>query len=240
MQQITASKKYPNGIQVSWTEEGSDKNDFFSYEDLVGQKINAFDLLTNPRSYQVNAPGHKIETMIPGCSLDSCEGEIMIARLYDAPRELAWRVWTEPGLIMQWWGPKGYTSPLCRNDLRVGGTYLYCMRSPGGQDYWTTGTYREVVRPERIVCTDSYADEKGIIVPATYYGMSPDIPGERLLSVTFREQAGRTRLTLKYNGIPPGEENDLARSGWHETLDKYAGVLSTMVFGGGRVPVMNR
>ena len=63
MQQITGSKKYQNGIQVFWTDKGTDLNDFFSYEDLIDQKINAFDLLNNPRIYQMNAASHKIESL---------------------------------------------------------------------------------------------------------------------------------------------------------------------------------
>ena len=81
MQQITASKKYTNGIQVFWSEAGNERYDFFSYEDLVEQKINAFDLLENPRSYRMNVPGHTIESAVPGCDLDTCEGEIVITRL---------------------------------------------------------------------------------------------------------------------------------------------------------------
>jgi len=232
MQQITSSKKYQNGIQVFWSDAGTDLNDFFSYEELIDQKINALDLLNNPRLYRMNPPSHKIESSVPGCDLNSCEGEIIITRFFDASRELAWKVWTEPELVMQWWGPKNFTSPFCRIDLRVGGGYLYCMRSPDGRDYWSTGVYREIVKPERIVCTDSFADEKGNVVPATYYGMSPDFPAEMLLTVTFQEQAGRTRLTLRHNGIPTGEINDLTRAGWNESLDKYAGILARAAFKG--------
>ena len=69
MQQITASKKFQNGIQVFWTDKGTDLNDFFSYEDLIDQKINAFDLLNNPRIYQMNAASHKIESLVAGAVL---------------------------------------------------------------------------------------------------------------------------------------------------------------------------
>ncbi len=67
---------------------------------------------------------------------------------------------------MRWWGPKGFTSPACRIDLRVGGKYLFCTRSPDGRDFWSTGVYREILEPERIVCTDSFADEEGNVVSA--------------------------------------------------------------------------
>jgi uncharacterized protein YndB with AHSA1/START domain len=57
--------------------------------------------------------------------------------------------------VKRWWGPKGFTAPVCKIDLRVGSKFLYCMRSPDGKDYWNTGVYREIVEPERIVSTDS-------------------------------------------------------------------------------------
>ena len=232
MQQITRSKKFQNGIQVFWTDKGTDLSDFFSYEDLVDLRINAFDLLNNPRIYQVNPSGHKIESLVVGCSFatKTCEDEIVITRFFDASRELAWKALTEPELIKEWWGPKNYTSPSVAIDLRVGGKYLYCMRSPDGRDTWSTGVFREVARPERIVCTDSFADERGNVVPATYYGMSRDFPAEMLLTVTFEVQALRTRLTLRHTGIPPGELSDGTRAGWNESLDKYAGVLAVNVF----------
>ena len=232
MQQITRSKKYQNGVRVFWTGTGTDQDDFFPYEELVEQRVNALDLLNNPRLYLINAAGHQIESAAAGCSFASktCEDEIVIARLFDAPRDVAWKVWTDPGLVMQWWGPRGYTSPSCRSDLQVGGTYLYCMRSPEGRDVWSTGRFREVKKPEQIVCTDSFADENGTVVPATYYGMSADIPQETLLTVTFEILASRTRLILRHTGLPAGEILDQARAGWNESLDKYAGILAQAVY----------
>jgi uncharacterized protein YndB with AHSA1/START domain len=60
--------------------------------------------------------------------------EVVITRVFDAPRELVWKAWTEPERVMRWWGPNGYSCPVAKIDLRVGGEYLYCMRSPEGQD----------------------------------------------------------------------------------------------------------
>ena len=71
--------------------------------------------------------------------------ELTITRIFDAPRELVWKAWTEPGRMMRWWGPKGFTSPVCKIDLRVGGEYLNAMRSPEGQEFWSKGVYREIV-----------------------------------------------------------------------------------------------
>jgi uncharacterized protein YndB with AHSA1/START domain len=108
------------------------------------------------------------------------------------------------------------------------------MRSPEGRDIWSTGVFREIVRAERIVCTDSFADEKGNVVPATYYGMSKDFPAEMLLTVTFDVQATRTKLTLRHTGIPPGDLSDATRAGWNESLDKYASVLGVNVLKEGK------
>lgn len=232
MQQITSSRKYQNGIQVFWAEAGTGSGSFFSFEELVDMKINALDLMNNPGLYRVNVAGHQIESSVAGCGFapTACGSEIVITRIFDAPQELAWRVWTEPDFVMQWWGPKGFTCPSCRIDLRVGGTYLLCMRSPEGRDFWSTGVYKEIGKPGRIVCTDSFADEKGNVVPATYYGMSPDIPREMLVTVTFEVQSGRTRLTLRHAGLPEGEMSDLTKAGWNESLDKYAGILAKTAF----------
>jgi uncharacterized protein YndB with AHSA1/START domain len=146
--------------------------------------------------------------------------EILITRILDAPRELVWKAWTEPERLKRWWGPKIFTSPFSKIDLRVGGRYLFCMRSPDGKDFWSTGVYREIVEPERIVYTDSFADEKGNPVPASHYGMSGEWQRELLVTVTFEEHESKTKLTLQHIGIPAGENRKLAQQGWNESFDK--------------------
>lgn len=152
--------------------------------------------------------------------------DLLIIRVFEAPRGRVWKAWTDPESMMGWWGPKGFTCPVCRIDLRVGGAYLNCMRSPEGQDYWSTGVFREIVPTERLVYTDSFADEKGDVVPATHYGMSADFPLEMLVTVTFEEQGGKTRLALRHAGLPPGKDLDDCRAGWNESFDKLADVLA--------------
>jgi len=151
--------------------------------------------------------------------------DLMIVRIFDAPRELVWKAWTEPENVKRWWGPKGFTSPVSKIDLRVGGRSLYAMRSPEGKDFWSTGVYREIVPFERIVATDSFADENGNIVPASHYGLSGVWPLELLVTVTFEEQSGRTKFTLRHVGLPPGEMSDLTKAGWNESFDKLEKVL---------------
>lgn len=148
------------------------------------------------------------------------KNEILIERLFDAPRELVWQAWTDPKQFMIWWGPKDYTCPYCHMDLRVGGKYLNCMRSPTGQNYWSTGVFREIIPLERIVFTDSFADENGNVVPATYYGMSADFPLEMLVTVTFEDQDGKTKMTLRHGELPAGPNTEGTYQGWNESFDK--------------------
>jgi uncharacterized protein YndB with AHSA1/START domain len=156
----------------------------------------------------------------------SAAQEIVITRGFDAPRELVWKAWTTPEGLMRWWGPKGFTSPTCKIDLRVGGRYLYCMRSPEGQDFYSTGVYKEIVPPERIVCTDSFADDKGNVVPASHYGMGDDFPLELQVTVTFEELKGKTKMTLRHVGIPSGTMSDMTQAGWNGSFDKLAESLT--------------
>jgi uncharacterized protein YndB with AHSA1/START domain len=152
----------------------------------------------------------------------SSERELVVTRTFGARRELVWKAWTEPEYLMRWWGPKNFTSPVCQVDFRVGGVYLFCMRSPEGQDFWSTGVYREIIEPERIAYTHSFADEKGNPVPASHYQMPGDWPAETLTTVIFEEDQGKTKLTLRHTGIPSGVMSEMARAGWNESLDKLA------------------
>lgn len=154
------------------------------------------------------------------------KNELIIVRIFDVPREDVWRAWTEPDRFMRWWGPKGFTTPFCKIDLRVGGRYLACMRSPEGKDFWTTGVYRDIVPMERLVSTDSFADEKGVVVPASRYGMPGDWPLELLVTVTFERIEDKTKMTLRHEGIPAGETAKNTRSGWNESFDKLAKILA--------------
>ncbi len=154
------------------------------------------------------------------------ESEIVITRVFDAPRDLVFKAWTEPERLMRWWGPKGFTTPFCRVDLRPGGVFHYCMRSPEGRDFWGRGVYVEVVQPERIVYIDSFADEEGNPVEPTRYGMSPAHPRETLVTVTFTEHEGKTMVTLQH-AIPASvPERSGAQQGWTEMLDRLAKELA--------------
>lgn len=153
--------------------------------------------------------------------------DLFITRIIDAPREMVWKAWTEPWRFMHWWGPKDYTSPVSKIDLRVGGFYLACMRSPDGKDFWSTGEYREIIEPERLVMTDSFADEYGNMVPASYYGFRGRYPMELLVTVTLEDLGDKTKLVLRHSGIDGIEDKDRdgMQQGWNESFDKLDGFL---------------
>jgi uncharacterized protein YndB with AHSA1/START domain len=157
--------------------------------------------------------------------MKSVEQGLVITRVFNAPRELLWKAWTEPERVRRWWGPKNFTSPECKIDLRVGGKYLFCMQSPEGKDYWSTGIYNEILPMQRLVCTDSFADEKGNVVHASHYGLPGDWPLELLVTVTFEENEGKTTMTLRHEGIPAGTMSDNTEAVWNESFDKLADSL---------------
>ena len=164
---------------------------------------------------------------IRSSSGESAKDELVITRIFDAPRERVFKAWTDCDRLTRWWGPKGFTAPACKIDPHVGGEYINSMRSPGGKEFWSKGEFREIKEPERLVMTDSFADEKGNIVPASYYGMSGDWPLEMLVTVTFEEDGGKTKLTLKHSGIDrikDSDRNDM-QQGWSESFDKLADCL---------------
>ena len=149
----------------------------------------------------------------------------VIERVFDAPRERVWQAWTDPELLKRWWGPKDFTAPVIQVDLRVGGKYVFSMQAPDGKIIlWSTGTYREIVPPKRLVATDSFADEKGNVVPASDYGMD-EWPLELVMTVTLEAEGDKTRMTLSEPGMPAGQDREMARAGMMESFDKLAALL---------------
>lgn len=149
-----------------------------------------------------------------------------VTRLIDSPPASVFAAWTDPERVKQWWGPKGFTTPVCTIDPHPGGAWLTCMRSPEGRDYWCKGVYREIVADKRIVTTDFFADETGNPVPPTRYGMAADWPAETLITVDFAEQEGKTRLTVRQTVPDPLVADSGAVQGWSESLDRLAATVT--------------
>ncbi len=111
--------------------------------------------------------------------------EIVITRVFDAPRALVFKAWTEPKQLAEWWGPRGFTNPRCEMDVRPGGLIHIDMRAPNGTVYPMAGVYLEVVEPERLTYTSGALDEQGKQL------------FELLHTVTFAEKNQKTTLTIK-------------------------------------------
>ena len=150
---------------------------------------------------------------------------LVITRLFDAPVERVWRALTEPERVKRWWGPEHFTAPFAQIDLRVDGQYLFAMRDPEGNDYWSTGTYREIVPMKRLVYTDSFADAEGNVIPPADYGMGEDFPMATTVIIELEDLGGRTRMTTTNIGMPRDPMFEYARSGWSTSLDKLAAAV---------------
>ncbi len=113
------------------------------------------------------------------------EGDLVITRVIDAPRSLVFTAWVDPKHLAQWWGPHGFTNPVCELDVRPGGAIRIHMRGPDGTVYPMTGVYQKIVEPERLVFTSAALDEES----------SPLF--EVLNTVTFAKQGGKTTLRTR-------------------------------------------
>ena len=142
-------------------------------------------------------------------------GQVEVSRIFDAPLELLWNAWTVPEHFMKWYGPKGFTTPTCEIDLRVGGRHLWSMQSPDGRQMYFTGVYKEVAPMERLVYSDSMSDPEGNVMPAPE-GMH----GTMEVTVIFAHAGGKTTVTVSHAG------NEQAGMGWEMAFDKLSAVLA--------------
>lgn len=142
------------------------------------------------------------------------EREITLIRIFDAPRELVFQMWTDPAHVAQWWGPSGFTNPVCKVDARPGGAIHIVMRAPNGMEHPMNGVFQEFSPPEKIVFTNNALDKEG----------NPILKG--LTTVTFADENGKTRLTLKTSAVALVDygAQHLAgmNAGWSQSLDCLA------------------
>ena len=147
---------------------------------------------------------------------------VVIERTFDVPINLIWQMWTNPEHFKQWYGPKGFTVPVAQMDVRVGGKRLVCMemqKPDGSMKMWTTGEYKEIVPNERLVYTESPADENGNLVSPSAMGMPDGYPMTTEVTVLLEDLGGRTKMVMTHAGVPAGSG---ANSGWEQAFDKLA------------------
>jgi uncharacterized protein YndB with AHSA1/START domain len=155
--------------------------------------------------------------------------DLVVTRIIDAPIELVWKAWTDPEHVKRWWGPKDYTSPACKIDLREGGKYIFCMRAPieqGGQDSYTAGVYTKIVPMQRLEFTQGLSDKDGNPIDPVQVGMPPDFPKEIHTVILFKAKGEMTELTITEYGWTMSLMYVYSYAGMHQSIDKLSAVLA--------------
>ncbi len=145
--------------------------------------------------------------------------EITLTRVFDAPRELVFKAWTDPDQLIKWWGPNGFTNTFQEIEVRPGGVWRFIMHGPDGVDYQNLIVYNEIAAPERLV----YSHGSGV----------EDDPGQFQVTVTFAERDGKTELTMRSLFATAAERDKVIREyraveGGNQTLDRLGEHLAKM------------
>jgi len=140
---------------------------------------------------------------------------LVLTRVFDAPRRLVFKAWTEPDRAARWWGPQGFTTLSCKLDARPGGTFRLQTRSPEGAIHTKRGIYREVVEPERLVFTFAWEDDDG------------NPKHETLITLTFVERGTKTELTLHQAVFESTTSRDAHQAGWTSCMERFAAYLAS-------------
>lgn len=159
--------------------------------------------------------------------------EFVIERVFDAPRDLVWQVFTERDHLMNWWGPKGFKMIAGKLDLKPGGSFHYGMRAPNGSEMWGMWTFREIVKPERLVFITSFSDKDGGL---TRHPMAPTWPIRMLGTMTLTSQGDKTLLVNRVVALNATDEErvtfeggfDSMKQGFGGTWDQLAAYLASL------------
>lgn len=134
---------------------------------------------------------------------------LLFTRVFNAPRRLVFRAWTDPKQVVQWFGPEGFSVAFLEMDVRPGGAWRKCMRSPEGVDYWRRGNYLEVVEPERLVFTYISDD------PAS------DPEHETVVTMIFEDQGSKTLMTFRQQAFESVAARDSHGNGWSSCMQRF-------------------
>ena len=139
---------------------------------------------------------------------------LVLTRIFNAPRSLVFKAWTDPQQAAMWWGPHGFVTLSCQMDVRPGGAWRIGMRSPQGTVHTKRGIYREIVPPERLVFTWAWEAPDGLPGPET------------LVTVGFEDHQNATKLTLHQAVFESATACGEHRQGWSSCLERFASYLS--------------
>lgn len=143
----------------------------------------------------------------------TADRELLLTRVFDAPRSLVFKAWTEPERIKQWWGPRGAVTLSCEMDFRPGGLWRTRSKAPNGNEYGSRSVFREIVEPERLVFTYAWEDAE----------WNPK--HETLVTITFVEQNGKTVLTFHQGIFDSVASRDAHEEGWRGFFDLLSNYL---------------
>jgi len=163
---------------------------------------------------------------------DNHDNGLVLTRTFDAPRELVFKVWTDPEHFGKWWGPQGFSLHVAKMDVRTGGMFLGNQKSPEGHVMWGKFVYQEVTPPKKIVFIQSFSDEAGNTVRAPF---NPNWPLEIINILTLTEENGKTSLTLQGGPINATEEEcaafeqmrPMVQQGFGGTFDQLENYLAS-------------
>jgi uncharacterized protein YndB with AHSA1/START domain len=158
---------------------------------------------------------------------DMATKEIVIERVYDAPRERVFEVFTQPEHLRKWWGPKGCDITVSEFDAHPGGKFFFGERGPDGAMVYNTGVVREIERPSRLVFALHFADaDRNRAAPPAFSGLPRDWDDDIVTSVTFGAEGQRTRVTIQIQSGFTAAWGEGARMGWAEALDKLGDAIA--------------
>lgn len=127
---------------------------------------------------------------------ESGKDQVLIERIFDAPREMVFKAWTDLDQLLKWYAPTGCEISFSHLDVKEGGYFHSCILTPDGKECWCKGVYKEVKYPEKIVHTMAVASKEGDLISSVDAGMDPEWPDETTLTITFVDINGKTKLTL--------------------------------------------
>lgn len=169
--------------------------------------------------------------------------DLVVTRVFNAPVASVWKTWSDPELVMKWWGPTGFTSPTCKMDFREGGTSLVCMRAPkefGGQDMYNTWAYKKIVPMELIEFVLDWADKDGNRIDPASIGLPPDMPRDVRHVITFKDLSNglptaKTEMTITEFGYTSDQQFDMSKAGLEQCIDKMGAIFSKIKYLSGEV-----
>ncbi|MEM8654257.1 MAG: SRPBCC domain-containing protein [Pseudomonadota bacterium] len=153
---------------------------------------------------------------------------VRIERVFEGPIDLVWKMWTDPDLFKQWYGPNGMTVPTAEMDVTVGGTRKVCMSMQTPErstEMWFTGIYKEVTPPTRLVYTESMCDADGTLIAPQSMGMPDTFPDITEVIVDLSDAGGKTRMVMVHVGV---NEGTAGAGGWTQAFDKLATLAASL------------